>query len=511
MPNARIAGKIKTREEVAALIGARPRAAKVAMVHGCFQVVHAGHITHLVYTRGKADVLVASVTADRHIDKGVYSPHVPQDLRAMGLAALEVVDYVVIDDNATPLEIIGILQPDFYSKGFEYAGGNVKETQAESEVVRGYGGDLIFTPGDVVYSSSRLIEQSRPRLKREKLQAVMKRDGLTFEALYQALGAMKGKRVHVVGDIIVDSLTEAVATGGISKTPTLSVVVEGVRHFLGGAGVVAKHLKAAGAEVVITSVVGDDEMGRFAAAQLSGIPGQLIVDGTRPTTHKNAIVAAGYRLLKIDTVDNRTISDPVLLDLCRQIIETPADAVVFSDFRHGIFNRRTIHALVDSIRAPFRAADSQVASRWGNIAEFQEFDLITPNEREARFALGDQDSGIQQLAANLFRESKCRNLIMKLGERGSMTCRGAPEAQESFLALDTFAGAVVDPVGAGDALLAYSVLAMLATGSAAVAAILGGVAAALECERDGNVPITPGDVIDRLDDIEKEAAYGFGN
>ncbi|WP_204316549.1 hypothetical protein, partial [Klebsiella pneumoniae] len=82
----------------------------------------------------------------------------------------------------------------------------------------------------------------------------------------------------------------------------------------------------------------------------------------------------------------------ILRTLVDRIASVPADIVVFTDFRHGIFNRDTIPHLVKAIpKTAFRVADSQVASRWGNILEFQGFDLITPNEREARFALGDQD------------------------------------------------------------------------------------------------------------------------
>ena len=55
----------------------------------------------------------------------------------------------------------------------------------------------------------------------------------------------------------------------------------------------------------------------------------------------------------------------------------------------------------DGSKGAFTVADSQVASRWGNILEFKGFDLITPNEREARFALADQDTGVRPLAARL--------------------------------------------------------------------------------------------------------------
>src|SRR4249919_24295 len=108
--------KIKTAEEIAALIGNPPRKRKVIMCHGVFDVVHPGHLRHLVYSKSKADILVASLTADRHITKGIYRPQVPQDLRALNLAAFEAVDYVLIDPNDKPLENLMRLQPDLFAK-----------------------------------------------------------------------------------------------------------------------------------------------------------------------------------------------------------------------------------------------------------------------------------------------------------------------------------------------------------------------------------------------------------
>src|SRR5207244_4265396 len=69
----------------------------------------------------------------------------------------------------------------------------------------------------------------------------------------------------------------------------------------------------------------------------------------------------------------------------------------------------------------------------------------------------------------------------------------------SFFVVDSFAGRVVDPVGSGDALLAYATLALLATENIVVAAVLGSFAAAVECEHDGSVPVRTQDVRDKLD------------
>ena len=91
------AHKIKTSAELAKILGDRPRKNEAIMCHGVFDVVHPGHLRHLLFAKSKAPILIASITADRHINKGTYRPHVPQDLRAINLSAFELIDYVVID------------------------------------------------------------------------------------------------------------------------------------------------------------------------------------------------------------------------------------------------------------------------------------------------------------------------------------------------------------------------------------------------------------------------------
>ncbi|MDC3113134.1 adenylyltransferase/cytidyltransferase family protein, partial [Pelagibacteraceae bacterium] len=114
---------------------------KVVMCHGVFDVVHPGHIRHLAFAKSKADILVVSITADKHIKKGKYRPHVPQLLRALNLAAFEMVDFVLIDNNKTPLNNISKIKPDFFAKGFEYSKSNMPvETKEEIYVIEKFGG-----------------------------------------------------------------------------------------------------------------------------------------------------------------------------------------------------------------------------------------------------------------------------------------------------------------------------------------------------------------------------------
>ena len=91
--------KILTQEALKKALGKKPRKKKVILCHGNFDVVHPGHVRHLIYAKSKADILIVSITADKFIQKGTYRPFVPENLRALNLAAFEMVDFVTIDNN----------------------------------------------------------------------------------------------------------------------------------------------------------------------------------------------------------------------------------------------------------------------------------------------------------------------------------------------------------------------------------------------------------------------------
>ena len=508
--NSKYFKKIIEIKKLKKILGNRPRKNKVILCHGNFDVVHPGHVRHLTYAKSKAKILIVSITADAFIKKGVYRPFVPEDIRAQNLAAFEMVDYVIIDNNEKPLKILNILKPDFFAKGFEYSSGHMPPaTQEESKVVESFGGQMIFTPGDVVYSSTKILNLSQPKIQNYKLIDLMSRNKISFDLLKDSLKKLKNIKIHVVGDTIVDSYTRTNLIGGNTKTPTPSVLFQEKNDYIGGAGIVAKHLKSAGANVTFTTILGNDDLKDFVIDDLkkSNIQLNTIIDDTRPTTNKNTILSDIYKLLKVDKVDNQPISEKNLNKIKFFIRKIKCDAIIFSDFRHGIFNKTSVPELIKSIKkGVFKVADSQVATRWGNITDFKNFDLITPNEKEARFSLADQDSSISVLTRELVKLTKFKNLILKLGERGlvSVANKGL---QSKAITLPSFASKVVDSTGTGDALLAYSTLSLIVTKSIIKASILGSVAAACACETDGNIEVKPEHIIEKLNSLQTESSY----
>jgi len=132
---------------------------KVVMCHGVWDLLHPGHISHLEQSAQFGSVLVVGVTCDKHVAlaKGDGHPKFHQYVRALNLAALSIVDYVVIDHCATPVENLRILQPALYSKGPDYALTGPARTallECEGKVLEEYGGSLVITTGEKLSSTS---------------------------------------------------------------------------------------------------------------------------------------------------------------------------------------------------------------------------------------------------------------------------------------------------------------------------------------------------------------------
>ncbi|MDC3295959.1 PfkB family carbohydrate kinase [Candidatus Pelagibacter sp.] len=476
---------------------------KIILCHGVFDIVHPGHIRHFAHCKQKADILIVSLTRDIFIKKGTYRPMVPERLRAFNLASLQLVDYVIIDQNISPVKLLKKIKPNFFAKGLEYADLKNPLTVKEKNIVESFGGKMIFSPGDYVLSSSKIINQMKPDLKFEKLKLLMDTENIDFNDLKKILKDLSKLKVHILGDTIIDTSHYCEVIGGLHKTPTLSVVKQISEDFLGGAAIVASHFKSFAKNVTLTTLFSNDEKGKFALKNLkkNKIKTNYYSEDDRPTTNKNSYIVNKHKLLKVDELNNNTITNSTLDKIIKSLKKDKNQVLVFSDFRHGIFNNQTLSKIFESINhKTFKVADSQVASRWGNISDFKNFDLLTPTEREARYSLFEQDTPIRNLVGNLQKKSKANNIILKLGEKGLISIS---RKKNDYIALDPFVDNLIDSNGAGDALLAYSASTLYTTKSLIISSIIGLLAASCKCETQGNLPVTTDQIIEKINLLQK--------
>ena len=139
----------------------RARGKRIVFTTGCFDLLHAGHVTLLERAKRQGDLLVVGLNSDRSVRllKGPGRPLVPQRDRARLLAALTSVDYVVIFDQPTPARVIGQLLPDVLIKGADWAAGDIVGAAA----VRRAGGRVVRLPLVKGRSTSQLIARIRSR------------------------------------------------------------------------------------------------------------------------------------------------------------------------------------------------------------------------------------------------------------------------------------------------------------------------------------------------------------
>jgi len=133
--------------------------ATLVWTNGCFDFMHAGHVDYLQRAKKCGDLLVIGLNSDRSMKilKGATRPICSQQHRAQVLAALSVVDNIIIFDDSSPIEIIKKLQPDFYIKGGDYSIDSID--QNERRAVESYGGKIIILPEVKGISTSGIIQK----------------------------------------------------------------------------------------------------------------------------------------------------------------------------------------------------------------------------------------------------------------------------------------------------------------------------------------------------------------
>lgn len=506
--------------ELRAIVAAAQDAGKrVVLSHGSYDILHPGHIRHLKWAASQGDLLVVSVVADEVARGRSDRLNLSEVERAEHLAALVMVDYVVIDPYPESGRLLAELRPDLYVKGSEFASVRAGPLARERAIVEGYGGKVLFSSGDVGYSDFEIVRRPERAVLGDQVREFCRRRDITIESVTARLAAIPGARVLVVGELIIDEYVHSDPVGMSSDSPTIVVRPNQASVFVGGAGIVAQDVRALGAECSFVTVLGDDPLRDMAGQVLrgAGVDGHPVIDPTRPTIHKKRYLADGKKLLNVNVFRDQNIETAIEDQVCAAIeaAAAGADAIVIADFNYGVVTARVIDTIRDigRRRSIPVLGDSQSSSQLGRVSRLSGITVATPSEREARLALLDQDSGIADLGVRMLRETGNAGLLVTLGARGLMIfdTRGRPlplddqtslyelKASEDIIVeyLPSFADVVVDAMGAGDAMLSGLAVALASGGTLWQGAFIGNCASAIAVGNMGNLPVELGQVIHR--------------
>lgn len=465
---------------------------KVVHCHGCFDLLHIGHIRHFKLAREMGDLLVVTVTPDRYVNKGPDRPAFPEALRLEALAALDVVDAVALNQWPTAVETIHLLKPDIYVKGSEYRDAKNDATggiQLEQDAITSVGGVIAFTD-DIVFSSSNLINRfasGYPQEVKDYLSAFGKRHPVA--TIKEQLAAAGARSVLLVGEAIIDDYEYCEAIGKSSKEPTLAVKSLYSKRFAGGILAAANHVAAFADNVALITQVGDrdDHMAFIREHVKPTIDAHYLVRTNSPTIVKKRLIEHYFftKMLEVYHINDAALEPEDDAAVCEALenLVPQFDVVVVIDFGHGMITPRAVEILAR--KAKFLCLNTQANA--GNhgfnvISKYPRADFISLAEKEMRLEARDLRGEIEPMMQALSEKLDCPLITVTRGSRGSVVL----DRKTGFHLVPALAQKVVDRVGAGDASLSVSSLLAAVGAPAEMIAFAGNVAGAWAVSVVGN-------------------------
>jgi D-glycero-beta-D-manno-heptose-7-phosphate kinase len=313
----------------------------------------------------------------------------------------------------------------------------------------------------------------------------------TDSRLHTLIENLSGKRVAVVGDLMLDRYYWGSVTRISPEAPVPVVEVDSESTRLGGAANVANNIASLGGTPLMIGVVGDDEAGKSLRSIIaeSKLPGEgLLVDLSRPTTVKTRVIADHQHVVRVDREVKQDISEEMqqkVLDVLQRNVKS-LDAIVIEDYNKGVVVKNLIHEIVD-----FAKRNNLIVTvdpKFNNFFEYKRVTVFKPNRKETEEALGvrlhDQKS-VDEAAGTLLAKLEAENVLLTLGERGmTLVERGGAATH-----VPTMARNVADVSGAGDTVISTLTMALAAGATVREASMLANFAGGIVCGEVGIVPI----------------------
>ncbi len=311
------------------------------------------------------------------------------------------------------------------------------------------------------------------------------------ERLYILKDSFRGKRIAVIGDMMLDGYYWGEVTR-ISPEAPVPVVAVGEEFFrFGGAANVAYNILKLGAEPYPVGITGqDNENGIFQnLLREAGITSDGIIgDPGRPTTVKTRVIAGKQHVVRID----KESKDPIGKETEDKILELFAkkapelDAVILQDYNKGVLTKRVIHEIIEiSLRNKLIIT---VDPKFDNFFEYQGVTVFKPNRKETEDALGikiRKNDEVSRAGQDLLKKLNPKYALLTLGEAGIALFGNGDEE----IRIPTKARKVADVSGAGDTVISTLTVALSSGADITEAAYLANFAGGLVCEEVGIIPI----------------------
>jgi len=305
-----------------------------------------------------------------------------------------------------------------------------------------------------------------------------------------ALESLSRFRVGVIGDIILDRYLLGETERISPEAPVPVVRATDQRDGPGGAANVAANLVAAGAEAFLFGVVGDDAEGEglIALVEKAGIRAHILIDPGRPTTLKTRVIARNQQVLRVDRETCFGIAETLAGGLAEEVAGTELDALIIEDYDKGTLTPWLTEKLKKTMAGRLVSVDPKTAP----IEQYAGVGLFKPNRREflSEVRTGDDPVSIARAAVSMRKAMRVERLLVTLGGEGAIACDDGGAFHVPALRREVY-----DVTGAGDTVIAYVTLGLLAGLPFTEAACLASIAGGIKVGKFGAAPVSRDEVL----------------
>lgn len=488
--------KIKTLSSLAKICQKfKKEGKKIVHCHGVFDLVHPGHIRHFSSAKKYGDVLIVTLTADKFVSKGPGRPIFREELRAEVLSSLTQVDYIAIVDSDSAIDSIKRIKPDFYVKGPDYKArkpvANMKRKLVDEEkAIASVGGKLIFTDDEIIFSSSKLINEHLsvyPPKTQNYLNRL--RQKYTTETIFEKLNSLRSLKILIIGDAIIDQYHYCLPLGKSTKEPVMVNQYVKEETFIGGTLATANHCAALSDKITLVSMLGEKNSFRQLVRRRlrdNVKPNLFLQDNTHTIVKRRFLDAFTNQKLFQITYLTREMLDKKVEKKITDFLKTGIasfDAVIINDFGHGLMSEPIIRLICRQVK--FLALNVQANSAnygFNIVTKYPRADYVCIDEQEIRLATHEKLADIYPLIKKIYKRMKCQTILVTRGQFGAI----GYQKENGFNEGPSLTERIVDRVGAGDAFFAITSVCIAGKLPVDLITFLGNVAAAIKIAVVGN-------------------------
>ena len=457
---------------------------KIGLCHGVFDVIHYGHIQHLLFAKSKVDILIVSITSDKFVNKAPHLPINTAKIRAQFLSHLSFIDYIIINNEATSINVIKELKPNFYFKGRDYEQKDITgNLSKESRMLRKNGGKVVLSKTPIM-SSTKIINNSLLNwsLEQEKILRTLSKQNI-YKKILNNFDQINKIEIDIIGEPIIDEYIFGDIVGMTTKNPAISLINKNKKIISGGSIAIAKILSEFVKKVNLYTYGPETTLRNF----LKNYKNINVINLSKKfKIQKKTRYLNATRFEKIMQITNILKNDSnisINKKILHHIKKSKSQHIMICDYGIDLFNKETIVFLEKLNKKRMINVQSNSLNHGFNLfKKYSKYSYLCLDEKEWKLGFNT----LENLNKNINDLSRKKNAPLSItkGKNGSSLFY-----KRSNFSCPTFINKTLDTTGCGDAYFAITSLFIIAGAEKAIIPFVGNCYAGLHGQVFGNQTI----------------------